>query len=59
VSLIANTSTQAGLKVRAALDTNSDPTGQKVATADMAKLKLTPADFHGEWNYSITPRTKT
>jgi len=59
VSLIANTSTNAGLKVRAALDTNTYPTGQKVADAEMAKLKLTPAEFHGEWNYSITPRTKT
>jgi transposase len=58
VSLIANTSTQAGLKVRAALDTNSYPTGQKVADAEMAKLKLTPADFHGEWNYSLAPRTQ-
>jgi transposase len=58
VSLIANTSTNAGLKVRAALDTNSYPTGQKVADAEMAKLKLTPAEFHGEWNYSITPRTQ-
>jgi transposase len=58
VSLIANTSTKAGLKVRAALDTNSYPTGQKVANAEMAKLKLTPAEFHGEWNYSITPRTQ-
>jgi hypothetical protein len=58
VSLIANTSTKAGLKVRAALDTNIYPTGQKVADAEMAKLKLTPAEFHGEWNYSITPRTQ-
>ncbi len=56
VSLIANTSTQAGLKVRAALDTNSYPTGLKITDSEMAKLKLTPANFHGEWNYSITPR---
>jgi transposase len=59
VNLIANTSTKAGLKVRAALDTNSYPTGQKVADTEMATLQLTPAEFHGEWNYSITPRTKT
>jgi transposase len=58
VNLIANTSTKAGLKVRAALDTNTYPTGQKIADAEMAALKLTPAQFHGEWNYSITPRTK-
>jgi transposase len=56
VNLIANTRTQAGLKVRAELDTNSYPVGLKVADAEMATLKLRPADFHGDWNYSITPR---
>ena len=58
MNLIANTTTQTGLMVKAALDNNSYPTGQKVADADMAKLKLTPAEFHGEWNYSIRPHNK-
>ena len=57
VNLIANTRTPAGLKVQAQLDTNTYPIGLKVAADEMAKLKLTPADFHGDWNYSITPRT--
>ena len=56
VNLIANTTTHAGLTVKAALDTNRYETGIKVANVEMAKLKLKPADFHGDWNYTITPR---
>jgi Rhodopirellula transposase DDE domain len=56
VSLIASTTTRTGLIVRAALDTTLYQTGIKVSDADMAKLKLTPADFHGEWNYVVRPR---
>src|SRR4029077_18150137 len=56
VQLIANTTTKSGLLVRAALDTNHYETGIKVSDEEMAKLHLTPAKFHGEWNYSIKPR---
>jgi hypothetical protein len=56
VNLIASTTTQTGLRVRAALDTHKYETGIKVTDEQMANLKLTPANFHGEWNYSITPR---
>ncbi|HLJ92140.1 MAG TPA: hypothetical protein VKU02_24245, partial [Gemmataceae bacterium] len=31
-------------------------TGIKVSDEQMATLKLKPADFHGDWNYVITPR---
>jgi hypothetical protein len=58
VELIAGTTTRAGLIVRAALDTTPYETGIKVSDDEMAKLRLTRADFHGEWNYSITPRRK-
>jgi hypothetical protein len=58
VSLIANTTTQTGLRVRAALDTRTYPTGRKVTTAQMKALALAKDDFHGEWNYTFTPRTK-
>jgi Rhodopirellula transposase DDE domain len=58
VQLIASTTTRAGLLVRAALDTTPYETGIKVSDEEMAKLRLTRADFHGEWNYSITPRRK-
>jgi hypothetical protein len=58
VELIASTTTRAGLLVRAALDTTPYETGIKVSDEQMAKLRLTRADFHGEWNYSLTPRRK-
>ena len=56
VNLIANTTTKAGLTVRAVLDTTHYETGIKVSNEQMAKLRLTPEAFHGEWNYSIAPR---
>jgi hypothetical protein len=58
VNLIASTTTKAGLVVRAALDTQKYETGIKASDEQMATLKLTPAAFHGEWNYSIVPRRK-
>jgi hypothetical protein len=59
VNLIANTTTTNGLTVRAAIDTTVYETGIKVTDAQMAKLNMTPASFHGEWNYSIAPCRKT
>ena len=56
VNLIANTTTTTGLLVRAALDTDQYETGIKVSDEDLAKVQITRADFHGEWNYSIMPR---
>jgi len=57
VHLIAQTTTRAGLTVRAAVDTNHYETGIAVSDAELAKVKLTPAKFHGEWNYTIQPKT--
>ena len=58
VNLIASTTTTTGLLVQAALDTNVYETGIKVTDEEMATLRLTPCDFHGEWNYTIAPRKK-
>jgi len=58
VQLIANTTTKTGLIVRAALDKHKYHTGVKVSDAQMAKLNLTPAEYHGDWNYSIAPRRR-
>jgi hypothetical protein len=59
VNLIASTTTKTGLLVLAALDTNVYETGIKVSDEEMAKLRLTRCEFHGEWNYIIAPRQKT
>jgi hypothetical protein len=56
VNLIAATTTETGLTVRAALDTNEYETGIEVSDEQLAAVRLTPAKFHGEWNYTIRPR---
>jgi hypothetical protein len=56
VSLIASTTTRAGLIVRAALDTNHYETAIKVSDDELAQIKLKPHPFHGDWNYTIKPR---
>ena len=53
VSLIANTTTRTGLKIRAALDTRSYEAAISVSNEDFAAIKLKPSRFHGDWNYSI------
>ena len=58
IQLIANTKTQAGLKIRAELDAGRYPTGIKVTDAELATLNLHRADFHGEWNYTLLPTRK-
>jgi hypothetical protein len=58
VNLIANTTTQAGLKIRAELDRGKYPTGIKINDAELALLNLKPDNFHGEWNYTILPDRK-
>src|SRR6266545_1467848 len=57
VNLIAATATETGLKVRAELDPMTYPAGIKVSDAVIKGLKLKPASFHGDWNYSLLPNT--
>ena len=55
VQLIAATTTDAGLKVRAELDESKYPKGVKVSDAELAAIRLKPHSFHGDWNYTIMP----
>jgi hypothetical protein len=55
VSLIAATTTRAGLRVEAAVDRNKYPAGVKVPDAELQHVNLKPARFHGEWNYTVAP----
>jgi hypothetical protein len=60
INLIANTTTQAGLEIRAELDRGIYPIGVKVTNAEVDELNLKLAKFHGDWNYTLLPpRTKT
>ncbi len=56
IQLIASTTTDTGLSVGCQLDANAYEKGVKISDAEMAALNIKPAPFHGEWNYTITPR---
>jgi hypothetical protein len=55
INLIGNTSTKTGLRIRANLDRKIYPKGIKVSDAEVAKVRIRRATFHGEWNYTILP----
>jgi hypothetical protein len=57
VNLIAATTTDAGLRIRSAIDPKPYPPGRKVSDVEMANVNLVPSAFHGEWNYEIRPRS--
>jgi len=57
VQLIAATKTRKGLTVQCRIDQTAYEKGIKVSDAEMATLNIRPADFHGERNYTFTPRT--
>ena len=56
VNLIENTTTRAGLRVRAALDTALYATQKQVTDDQMSELYLSRDTFHGDWNYTLIPR---
>jgi hypothetical protein len=56
VDLIAGTKTRTGLKVRAELDRASYPKGNVVSDEQLAAVQLSPHNWHGDWNYTITAR---
>jgi hypothetical protein len=55
VNLIAATTTQKGLHVRAAIDDAVYENGIKVTDAEFTTIQIAPDDFHGNWNYAISP----
>ena len=58
VNTIAATTTGTGLTVTAELDTASYPKGIKITDQQMRDLECSALhrhEFHGEWNYTLTP----
>jgi len=55
VQLIGNTRTTTGLKIRSELDEHEYPLQETVTAEQLAQVQLTPAAFHGEWNYTVSP----
>ena len=58
VKLIGSTTTKAGLKVKAALDTARYESGIKVTDQELDAVRIKREGFHGEWNYSILPNER-
>ena len=57
VQRISRTATAKGLKVTCRLDRRKYPTGRKVTDQEMQRINLERHRFHGDWNYTIRPRS--
>jgi transposase len=55
LNLIANTKTKTGLSVKAEMDRREYPKGIKVPDDVFKSINLKRDDFHGDWNYAISP----
>jgi hypothetical protein len=58
INLIANTTTQSGLKIQAALDQGIYPRGIMVSDRELDAVNLKRAQFHSQWNYILCHRAK-
>jgi hypothetical protein len=58
VNLIGHTTTRKGLHIKAAMDTRSYEQGVKVSNEEMATLNIMRGKFQGDWNYTISPRSR-
>ena len=56
VQLISATTTDTGLKVQCEIDPNTYPAGVKVTDAEMDAINIHRHEFHGDWNYTISPQ---
>lgn len=57
VNLIGSTTTTKGLNVVCELNENNYDIGIKVTDEELKSLNLQKDEFHGEWNYKISPQT--
>jgi Rhodopirellula transposase DDE domain len=55
VQLIGSTTTETGLKVCCEIDRNLYPKGVKVTDQEVQAINIAREEFHGEWNYVISP----
>ena len=57
INLISSTTTKTGLVVNCGLDTSVYPSGIAIGEDEYNSIAITRNDFHGEWNYTISPIT--
>jgi hypothetical protein len=55
VSLIGNTTTDKGLRIKASLDRQRYDNGHSVSDHQLGGVLLSPHRFHGDWNYTVSP----
>jgi transposase len=58
VNLIGSTTTREGLRIKAGLDEKNYAKGIKVTDEELATLVIERDEFHGEWNYRLSPRNQ-
>lgn len=56
IELLSSTKTKEGLTVTAVIDQNIYPIGIKVSDVEMKQLNISRNEFHGDWNYTISPQ---
>ena len=56
VNLIGSTTTETGLRVKCDLDPNEYIKSIKVDDEEFSRLNIVLDEWHGEWNYCISPR---
>ena len=59
INLIGSTTTTKGLEVFCHLNENKYDIGIKVTDKELKSLNLKNDEFHGEWNYQISPQYNT
>jgi len=56
VALIGATSTKSGLAVKCVLDETIYEKGLKVCDLEFDSINISCDDFHGDWNYTVSPQ---
>ncbi len=57
VQLIGAVKTKTGLRVKAKIDENEYEKGRVITDEELKNINIKPHKFHGEWNYTIRPKT--
>ena len=56
-NLIGHPTPKTGLEIRSAWDEHRYPPGREVTDPQLEALAIKREKFHGEWNYTIKPRS--
>jgi hypothetical protein len=59
VQLIGATTTETGLRVCCEIGGNLYPRGVQVTEQEMQAINIIRDEFHGEWNYTISPNQQS